>query len=75
MFRFLTLKKWNSDVSISNFVFYTMENELQALNFEYIHKKGNESINYRKHVTSLYNGYPKTVVYCWVSHSKKVNPH
>ena len=29
-----------------------------------IHKNGNKNINYRKLVTSLYNGYPKPVVYC-----------
>lgn len=40
----------------------------KILSFEYwlyLHKNGNKNINYRKIVTSLYNGYPKRVVYWW----------
>ena len=32
-------------------------------------------MNYRKLVTSFYNGYPKSVVYYWKNHCKKVSPH
>ena len=48
--------------------FFTMKNEIRNVTELWIciiHKTGNENINYRKLVTSLYNIYLKTMVNCW----------
>ena len=39
-----------------------------------IQKNDNKNISYKKLATSLYNGYPKLVVYCWKSRCKKMSP-
>ena len=47
------------------------------LNFEIhiFYKKGYKNIDYRKLVTSLYNSFHRSVIYCRKNHCKKVSPH
>ena len=47
------------------FDFFFLKTKLEILNFELtlFTKKGNKDMNHRKIVTSLYDGYPKPMVY------------
>ena len=68
------------DVFTGNFclAFLQWKTKLEALlNFvlKFIHKKGYKNIDYRKLVTSLYNGFLKPVVYCRKNRCKKVSPY
>ena len=72
-----TEKSEKYDFEIFCFVFLQWKTKLQTLlNFElhFIHKRGYKNIDYRKLVTSLFNGFLKPVVYCRENCCKKVNP-
>ena len=71
-------KNQKYDFEISWFVFLQWKTKSETLlNFELhiIHKEGYKNIDYRKLLTSIYNGFLKPVVYCKKNRCKKVSPH